>query len=181
MPQVQSAKITRQIGNILIISSLILAGFTYFPIIKLYLQPIPNLPSNSNLTYFLTIPKIGAQAPIITDVNPWEPSEYLPALQKGIAQAQANPAFFFAHSSDLPWRMTRYNTAFLRLGELQKGDEIIITKDGIKYQFQVVDKIEVWPNQVQYLKENGSNQLILMTCTPLGTSFKRLLIFAKPL
>lgn len=163
-------------GNILILTSLSILAFTYYPLIKLYFLPPVPLPNSG---YFISIPKINAYAPIISDVNPWQKDEYLKAMSRGVAQAKDNPSFFFAHSSDYPWRITRYNTAFLRLGELQNGDQIFITKNGTRQEYKVVEKIEVWPDQVQYVKQSDPNKLILMTCTPVGTSLKRLLIFAK--
>lgn len=177
------------LGNFLIISSVFLLFFTYYPFIKLYLQ----LPSSGNLLvaedgFYLIIPKIQAKAPIIANTDPFNKEEYLVALQNGVAHAkdtalpeEKGTIFLFAHSSDAPWRITRYNTIFFRLGELEVGDNIIILKDKKTYQYTVTGKKEVWPNEVQHLKDNQTNQLILMTCVPVGTSLKRLLIFAKPL
>ncbi len=172
----KNRKIRAILGSILILLSLLILSLTYYPLIKLYFLPV-DLPIY-NQGYYISIPKISAYAPIITNVNPWQKDEYLKALSFGVAQAKDNPSFLFAHSSDLPWRVTRYNTAFLRLGELQNGDQIIITKDGAKRQYQVIKKIEVWPDQVQYIKEIPQDQIILMTCTPIGTSLRRLLVFA---
>ena len=77
--------------------------------------------------------------------------------------------------------MTRFNTVFLRLGELNMGDIISIYKDGKEYTYAVSDKKEVWPNEVSYLvNAEDEDILILQTCTPIGTDLKRLLIFAKP-
>ena len=162
-------------------------AFTYYPLIKLYVEPTP-LPAESSINeYFLSVPKIGAYAPIILNVDPWNENDYLPVLPKGIAQArgssvpgQKGSIFLFAHSSDFPWRMTRYNTAFLRLGELQIGDQVVITKGGKTFKYTVKDKKEVWPTDIQYLKNPQGDQLILQTCTPIGTSLKRLLVFAEP-
>lgn len=167
------------LGNILILASAFLLIFTYYPIVKLYLLPAAIPIQGSG--YSIAIPKINAYAPVITDVNPWKKEEYSKALEGGIAQAQGHPLFFFAHSSDFPWKITRYNTAFLRLNELQKDDQIIINKDGVKHQYKVIEKKEVWPTEVKYLKEADPNKLVLMTCTPTGTAFKRLLVFAQPL
>ena len=75
--------------------------------------------------------------------------------------------------------MTRTNTPFLRLGELKNGDQIIIHKAGKDYVYLVEDKKEVWPNEVNLVLEKSKDYLILQTCTPLGTDWKRLLIFAK--
>lgn len=166
-------------GDILILAALLILFFTYYPFLQLYLLT-PVLPTQ-NQGYTISIPRIKAYAPVIQNVNPWQKSEYLKALSQGVAEAQGNPMFLFAHSSDLPWRITRYNTAFLRLGELQTGDRIILTKNGQTHQYEVTGKKEVWPEEVQYLKQADSTQLTLMTCTPVGTSLKRLLVFARPL
>ena len=173
------------IGNILMFSALAILFFVYYPFIRLYLDPpkiSENLPSKG---YFIQIPKIGAQAPIILNVDPWNSKDYLQKLTQGVAHAQntalpweKGTSFLFAHSSDVPWRISRYNTVFFRLGELKKGDEIFIIKNGEKLKYKVVDKKEVWPSEVEYLTETSKDQLILQTCTPIGTDLKRLLIFA---
>lgn len=173
----RNKKIRHLLGNILILASVLILLFTYYPFIKLYFSPA--IASSQKTGYFIAIPKINAYAPVIANVNPWQKSDYLKALSQGVAATQDNPWFLFAHSSDLPWRITRYNTAFLRLGELQKGDQIIISKYGTRYQFEVVEKKEVQPEEVQYLNEASPNKLVLMTCTPVGTSLRRLLVFAK--
>lgn len=169
----------RLLGNILILASFLFLSFIYYPFIGLYFSPAVTPVNNQD--YSITIPKINAFAPIIPNVNPWQKEEYLKALSQGVAQAQGNPYFLFAHSSDMPWRVTSYNTPFLRLGELREGDLIFINQDNTKRQYKVIGKKEVWPNQVEYFKEGNENKLVLMTCTPVGTSLKRLLIFAQPI
>ncbi len=175
------------LGNAFIVLSLAVLFFTYYPFINLYLNP-PKINANLNAKgYFIQIPKISAQAPIILDVNQWDPKEYRQKLKKGVAHAkntslpgEKGTSFLFAHSSGPPWEISRYNTVFFRLGELKKGDEIIIVKDGKKLKYKVREKKEVWPTEISFLKDLTRNQLILQTCTPIGTDLKRLLIFADP-
>lgn len=175
------------LGNIFIIASLFILAFTYFPYLQLYLPrtSFETLASTTDTGISIDIPKINAQATIIPDVDPWNQAIYGPALQKGVAQAKGTAlpgdkgtSFLFAHSSELPWKMTRQNTSFLRLGELQLGDLILIRRGGNEYKYTVESKQEVWPNEVQYLKQDQGDKLILQTCTPVGTALKRLLIFA---
>ena len=135
----------------------------------------------------ITIPKINAQAPLIDNVDPWDEVEYRRALKKGVAIASGfnkpgedGTTFIFAHSSDSPWNITSYNTVFFRLGELKAGDEVEITYGGQSFKYQVTHSIEVWPNEVEAVTKASGNQLILQTCTPVGTSLKRLLVFANP-
>lgn len=169
--------LSRLIGDFLILISLILLVWIYFPVLQLYLlPPTKDLRQSS---YYISIPKINARSPIVENVDPFNKDEYKRALQKGVASAKGMNNFLFAHSSLAPWEMTRTNTPFLRLGELKNGDQIIVHKSGKDYVYNVVDKKEVWPKEVRYLLDNKDSQIILQTCTPLGTDFKRLLIFAK--
>lgn len=169
--------VRKKIGNSLIFLALLLLLFTYFPIIQLYLFP-HKMMTNINSGSYIQIPKIGAFAPIIENVDPFNEKEYKEALKKGVAQAKGTN-FYFAHSSLPPWEMTRINTAFLRLEELKIGDEIIIKTNGHQFRYFVRENKVVWPNQVEYLTGNHG-EVILQTCTPLGTAFKRLLILADP-
>lgn len=173
----------------LIGSSLLLFLVIYLPVIKAYLpfssfdtRDTAQVTSDSHIK----IPKINATAPIIDSVDPWNETEYRQALKKGVALAsgfskpgQPGNTFIFAHSSDSFWNITSYNTVFFRLGELKSGDEIFIKYDGADYKYSVSHSVEVWPNEVEAITKATGDQLILQTCTPVGTSLKRLLVFAK--
>jgi LPXTG-site transpeptidase (sortase) family protein len=180
---------TSFLSNILIFVGLLILVGIYYPIALVYLQPPGVLTPvyASDDQYYLSIPKIRAQAPIVLNVDPFNPNEYHQALTQGVAQAkgtslpgQPGTSYIFAHSSDAPWRLARYNTVFLRLSELKNGDSIEIKKGDQTFTYTVFDKKELWPDQTQYLKDTKPDQLILQTCTPLGTSLKRLLVFARP-
>jgi sortase A len=174
------------IGNFLVVIGILLLFFIYYPLLSAYLNP-PKLEALEQKDgFYITIPKISAQAPVLENVDPWNRTLYQKALENGVAHAKGSKLpeengtiFIFAHSSDSPWRITRYNTIFLRLGELNVGDEILINKDKKTFKYIVKDKKVVNPAEVKYLKENEKDQLILQTCTPIGTAFQRLLIFAE--
>lgn len=180
---------TYHIGNLLIVVSVLslvlLFGFTYAPLFL----PTPKAEKiTSKKGFFVTIPKINAQAPVIPNVDPWNKAIYNKELKKGVAHAKGTALpdgngtiFLFAHSSLPPWEMTRVNTAFLKLGQLENGDQIQLLKDGKEYIYKVRDKKEVWPTEVQYLTQLEKDQLILQTCVPIGTALRRLLVFADPI
>lgn len=181
----------RLVGNILLLISAAMIMFTYLPVIRLYFFPVSQSVELENVATenFIFIPKIGASAPLIENVNPWDSSNYLPALNQGVAQASgfSTPGnigltYLFAHSSDYPWKITQYNTAFFRLNELQKGDIVKIKWHGKILNYQVDSKLEVWPNETDKLisTDLGSQVLVMQTCTPIGTTLKRLLVFSKP-
>lgn len=179
--------LTYYIGNLLILISIFILIFIYYPIISLYISPPQTRVALEESGFSISIPKINAKAPIISNVDPWDKDAYRESLKKGIAHAKGTAlpgergrVFLFAHSSDYPWNLTRYNTIFFRLNELKEGDEIIIYKDNKNYTYLVNKKIEVWPNEVEYLKKTSEDELILQTCIPIGTDLKRLLVFAAP-
>lgn len=175
------------LGNALILLSF--AGFTviFYPVISTYFFPpqiVKEIKAQEGT--YITIPKINAQSPIIENVDPFNEQEYNEVLKRGVAQAKGTSlpgekgtTFIFAHSSGLPWELTRFNTIFLKLGELSSGDEIEIVRNGKVIKYKVTDKKEVDPTDVQYLLNTKKDQLILQTCTPIGTSLKRLLVFAE--
>lgn len=173
----------------MILLSLVGLLFIYYPLIKEFLFPPHfNASQKAKIEFSIEIPSINVFSPIIANVDPFNPNEYLEKLKNGVAQAkgtslpgQKGTIYLFAHSSDVPWRITRYNTAFFKLPFVKKGDRIIIRKDRKEYDYKVFDEKTVWPSEVSYLKKPQGDILILQTCTPVGTSLQRLLVFAKPI
>lgn len=136
----------------------------------------------------LVIPKIGANTQIFPNVDAGKPETYLPLLQKGVAHAAGTVfpgvegnIYLFAHSTDAFWNVGRYNAVFYLLKELESGDEIDVFFNGVRHIYRVVNKIIVDPSEVKYLTQPLSyEQLSLQTCWPPGTTFKRLIVIAKP-
>lgn len=168
--------------------SLFLLLFIYYPLIQLYLFPQQPDASIKRSDFYIEIPKINVLSRVIEDVDPFNEAEYRKELERGIAQAkgtylpdQNGTMFLFAHSSDLPWRITRYNIDFFRLPELKNGDIITIGRKGKVYKYKVTEQKTVNPSEVNYLLNTKEKQLILQTCVPIGTSLQRLLVFAEPI
>lgn len=175
------------LGSLLITVSVLIFLVIFFPFAKIYFFPSVVKPVSLLHTYTITIPKIHAQSPIIVGVDPWNETEYKKALQHGVAQAkgtalpgESGTVYLFAHSSGNPWEELYFNTIFLRLGELEHNDVILLTRKGKTYRYVVFAKKEVLPTDVSYLLNTKKTQLILQTCTPIGTDWRRLLVFAKP-
>jgi LPXTG-site transpeptidase (sortase) family protein len=141
-------------------------------------------------SYFsIVIPKIGATANIIPNVDANNPDEYLSALQKGVAHVkgsffpgQSGRIFLFSHSTDSPANFSRYNAIFYLLRRMESGDKIIVYFAGKKYLYEVTDKVIVEASDTSWLESRSDlEELILMTCDPPGTTLRRLLIISKPL
>lgn len=167
--------------------SLLIGFLIFYPVIATYLFPAPINNQDVLIGDYITIPKIKAQAPIIMDVDPTNQTVYDKALRKGVAHAkgtylpgEGGRSFLFAHSSGNPLEQTNYNTVFVKLNELNHGDEILIKRNGNVYKYSVTSKKVVYPNEVDYLKKNDTPGIIIQTCWPIGTSWKRLLVFASP-
>lgn len=144
---------------------------------------------NSGLDpYFsILIPKIGAFANIIPNVDPNNSEEYLIALKKGVAHArgtnfpsQDKSIYLFSHSTNTPLNFSRYNAVFYLLRKMEKRDKIYIFFMNRKYVYEVVDKKIVDSDDTTWLNDNNQGEtLVLQTCDPPGTTLRRLIIVAK--
>ena len=139
--------------------------------------------------YFsLVIPKIGAKSRIISNVDPSRPDIYEQALKEGVAHAAGT--FFpgmegnitlFAHSTDAPYNITRFNAVFYLLRELESGDLVYIYFKGVRRTYRVTSQEITAANDTDpFKKQEGEEVLIMQTCYPPGTSLQRLLVYAKP-
>jgi LPXTG-site transpeptidase (sortase) family protein len=140
-------------------------------------------PADENFS--IIIPKIDVNAPIVEGVDPYSSFEYQRQLTKGVAQAegtglpdQERTMFLFAHASGDILMARRYNSVFYLLNKLAAGDQLVIYYRGAPYYYQVTASKEVAADAIGYLEEDQENDLILMTCTPPGTTWRRLLLFA---
>lgn len=139
--------------------------------------------------FSVVIPKIAANSPIIANVDPSNESAYLEALSQGVAHAagtalpgEPGHIFMFAHSTDYFWNVGTYNAVFYLLYKLDQGDEITIFYKGAPHKYRVITTKIVDPRQVEYLTRTTDREfLTLQTCWPLGTTLKRLLVFAEPI
>ncbi len=207
-------KVLSLIGNIFIILSLFGLYFTFGQIlinegeyqikktmnIKNYIKETPDAEQNAgtkflkreltppNLDFSIVIPKIGAAAPVISDVDPFNEREFLKALRYGVAQAKKTSypgglgnVYIFAHSTDAFYNVGRYNAVFYLIGKLSSGDEIYIYYKGNKYTYVVFNKMVVNPENIEYLGtiKPGFSTLTLQTCYPPGTTLRRLIVLAQ--
>ena len=139
--------------------------------------------------FSLLIPKLGASAKVFPNIGVEDEKEFLPILQKGVAHAKgsvfpgiAGNTYLFAHSTDNFWDVGRYNAIFYLLKDLTIGDDITVFFENKRFNYAVSDTKIVDPKDVDYLIK-GQNiqeeQLVLQTCWPPGTTWKRLIVIAK--
>lgn len=74
----------------------------------------------------------------------------------------------------------RYNSIFSTIMTLDRGDEIFVTYDGVKYTYIVQELSEVKPEEVSILAQHyDARRLKLVTCTPEGTYLRRGIVTAQ--
>jgi LPXTG-site transpeptidase (sortase) family protein len=140
--------------------------------------------------FSIVIPKIGASAKIYPNLDPNNEAEFLPYLQRGVAHAKGTVfpgmkgnTYLFAHSTDNWWNVGRYNAIFYLLKDVKVGDEIVVFFENRRYDYVVDRTVIADPSEVSYLvnsQNTDKEELILQTCWPPGTTWKRLFVIAKP-
>ncbi len=109
------------------------------------------------------------------------------ALQDGVVHypgtakpGQAGNFFVTGHSSYYPWAPGAYKTIFARLPELRPGDEYWVYYKGDRHRYVVTETKEVSPGDITVLDQpEGKRISTLMTCTPIGTTLRRLVVIAQ--
>ncbi len=69
-----------------------------------------------------------------------------------------------------------YGHFFRNLDRLEVGDEVLITKDGKKYNYVVYESFVVSPEEVWVLNKTEESIVTMITCTPIGTYTDRLIV-----
>ncbi|MBU4210157.1 sortase [Patescibacteria group bacterium] len=142
-------------------------------------------------SFKIRIDKIGAVADVKVGVSPFDEKKFKEVLSEGWivhAKGSALPgsgkgkmSYIFAHSTELGAGSVRKNSTFYLLGEMEDDDEIIVDIDGKEYVYRVYDKKVVEGGETEYLSYSDASRdvLILQTCWPIGTNWKRLLVFGE--
>jgi LPXTG-site transpeptidase (sortase) family protein len=141
--------------------------------------------------FLLDIPKIKASSEVMIGVESLNPKIYLPILDNNVVahakgtdlpgDGKGKSIYLFAHSSNQGISRARNNPVFYLLGQLEMEDIVYITIKDKQYLYRVFDKKVVGAKDVESTKyrENENEVIILQTCWPIGTDWKRLLVLAK--
>jgi LPXTG-site transpeptidase (sortase) family protein len=135
----------------------------------------------------ISIPKINVHAPVIYENNTRDENQILTDLQTGVVHyaytaepGQPGNAVIFGHSSEDWWVPGNYKFVFVLLDKLQPGDQFSVDYQSKRYVYQVTGSKVVEPTDLSVLNQNvDSPTMTLITCTPPGTSWKRLVVTGK--
>jgi len=142
----------------------------------------------------IIIPSIGKNIPITevetstidTDWTSMD-DDILEALKDGVVRypgtalpGEEGNTFITGHSSYYLWDDGDYKDVFALLPQVEVGEQVIIYYNQQKYTYQITEKYEVSPSDVDVLAQpDGVNRLTLMTCTPVGMNIKRLILIGE--
>lgn len=146
-----------------------------------------NILAPESREFGLVIPKIGVNAKVVAGVNAADKTEYLDALSQGIAHAAGSslPAengliYLFGHSTDYLWNVPELNALFYQLKDLEEGDLVSLIYQGERFDYKVTEKKIVEADDLSVLAPVDEERLVLQTCWPPGTTWKRLVVIARP-
>jgi len=137
----------------------------------------------------LVIPKINVDVPVDYNATPDHDSQ-MASMKNGLAYfgipgADSKPGQIgntpvAGHSSNDVLESGNYKFIFAQLDKVQKGDTVYANYKGTRYTYTVTDKLVVLPTEVNKLVYPTDKPILtLITCTPLGTAQKRLLVVAE--
>jgi LPXTG-site transpeptidase (sortase) family protein len=133
----------------------------------------------------ITIPKLNIHVPVQYEPSIQE-AAIQTALQSGVVHygntalpGTAGNVAIFGHSSNDWWEAGNYKFVFVLLDKLSPGDQVSIDFNSKRYIYEVTGSKIVEPTDVAVLNPTPTPTLSLITCTPPGTSLRRLVVTAK--
>jgi sortase A len=145
------------------------------------------LPQTSNHTtessvsfYSISIPKINLENAMVSTIDT-DLSSHLVHFPGTSIPPLKGTAAVFGHST-LPQLYNRedYKTIFANIHDVNIDDEIIVTVNNKNYKYKIFDIQITDPQDSSYLTQNfDSSYLYIITCTPPGTTWKRLVVKAR--
>ena len=137
----------------------------------------------------MIIPKINVDAPVVYGAASDVQSQSV-AMRSGIAHfsipganavpGQVGNAIFAAHSSNDAFAAGDYKFIFAQNEKLVKSDIIYMNYESKRYTYKITSTEVVLPTEVSKVQlKTDKPMLTLISCVPLGTAEKRLLVFAE--
>lgn len=153
----------------------------------------PTVSANIHDAPTLMIPKINVEVPV-TFGSANDVQSMMTAMSNGVAHftvrgANANPGevgnfVVSGHSAGNVYSVSDYKFIFSGLTRMGEGDLIYMDYNSQRYTYRVTGTKVVDPSDVNSLRQitnsnAGKPMITLITCTPLGTSKYRLLVYGE--
>ncbi len=149
----------------------------------------PTVDTNIGPESKLIIPKINVEVPVAFGVGN-DYNSQMKAMETGVAHfsipgassvpGQTGNTVLAGHSSNDAFVNGDYKFIFAQNEKLQTGDTIYVNYESKRYAYKITTKEVVMPEEVSKLVyPTDKPVLTLVSCVPLGTALKRLLITAE--
>lgn len=149
---------------------------------------IRTLPLSDSLSFFLEIPALGAQAPIVLEKS-LDQNQIFKSLENGVVHYADSPlpgqkgaAIILGHSSAYPWYKGDFGSIFALLGRLKLGDYLYVRNGGKTFTYQVKESVVFHPfardKSVDQIVRTDTSSIILVSCWPVGTNVQRIAVKA---
>lgn len=129
------------------------------------------------------IPKINVDVPVVYDIPGYDEHAIQAGLERGVVHygqtavpGQIGNNVIVGHSSNNFFNSGQYKFAFVLLGKLEVGDTFILNYGGQRYIYKVKLKKIIEPSDFSLIQPTDTPVATLITCTPPGTSWHRLVI-----
>ncbi len=101
-------------------------------------------------------------------------------LEEGVWHLSSSPTPNYAGNVVILGHRWKYlppdNRSFFNLDKLQKNDIITLHYNYRQYTYKVREQKIVTPDQVEIFRQTSNNQITIVTCTPLYSTAKRLVV-----
>ncbi|MBI3304817.1 class D sortase [Candidatus Parcubacteria bacterium] len=132
----------------------------------------------------IKIGKIALEAPIVFSLSA-DLKDLARDLTQGVVHypGSAMPGgvgnvFIAGHSSGQVWDPNPYKRVFAKLGQLKRGDNIVIVSTGTTYTYRVRSVMVLRPDEIRIFQPSTSPMLTLSTCWPIGSATNRFVVEA---
>ena len=132
------------------------------------------------VSYQISIPKIGIENAKVSNKDS-DLTSHLVQFNSDTFPPKEGNTVIFGHST-LPqlFDPRNYRTIFANAYKLKTGDDIIVSNNGKNYLYKIESVTVVEPTNTSVLSQDFSDSFItIITCTPPGTIWKRLIVKAR--
>ena len=138
----------------------------------------------------LKIDRLGISAPIVFGTGSDLKNVYN-GLEKGTVHYSGSPkpgmegaSVILGHSSAYPWYKGKYGSVFALLGKLKPGDTVRVEyANGPSFSFLIKQSIVFSPfsndARLTEIEKTPGSSVVLISCWPVGTNYKRIAIQAE--
>lgn len=138
--------------------------------------------------FYLSIPTLDVSAPVVLEKST-DQNKIFDRLEEGVVHYGSSPlpgqkgaSIILGHSSAYPWYKGKYGSVFALLGRLKTGDVIKIQNGDKILNYKVSQSLVFYPfskdKRLEQLEKSDKSSIILVSCWPVGTNYRRIAIRA---